>query len=216
MSADFLLTSCPAPLAHITYAAPGNSSATSATYLEIAPENVWREPFCNWLTQPDTINHIFDEIDPYILHVDSWVELIEQRVADTPIANDPNFQNYLDTLADDLTIRDADTNAYAQRVIREIADTFLEAANSAFITYISQGAIHNWEYVTAGLSFGDAPTDHFDDVALLSWLDFFCDFPIADIDANGNITNWRDRNGNIIAAPQITSATNTTNTDKDN
>ena len=82
MSADFLLATCPAPLARITYTAP--TTATSVTYLDVAPEEVWREPFRNWLMQPDTINRILADVDPFSAHVDSWAELIEDRIDGKP------------------------------------------------------------------------------------------------------------------------------------
>lgn len=212
MSANFRYTSCPAPLAYITYAAPYGSSGAAETRLEVAPENIWRKPFHNWLKKSETINHIFNEIDPYTSDTDGWVELIEQRVAGTPIADDPEFQAYLDTLRDDLTIHDA-AHPYAGRVIFEVANVFLETAHSVFVTHVSQGAILNLEYITGGVNVGDVPTEHFKNVATLRWLDFFRNFPIANIDAHGNITEWRDHNGNIVAAPQITPAANT---DEDN
>ena len=200
MSADFLFAACPAPLARITYAT-GTNAATAVTYLDIAPEEIWREPFRNWLMQQDTINRILGEIDPFAAHVDNWAELIESRVDGETIANDAGFRAWLDAFVSDPVIRDANINAYTQRAMREIADTFLEAAYSAFVTYVSQGAIYKREYITAGMSWGDSPTDNFDDVALLSWLDFFEDFPIADIDSDGNIVAWHDYDGNEVAAP---------------
>ena len=195
MSADFLLTSCPAPLAHITTAFPNN---TSCTDLDIAPEHIWASPFRVWLEKTDTINTILRDVDPCTMEgASSWQEFIID-----PLTNDDDFADYLTHLDETLTITDeeARTNPYAQRVICKITDTFLEAAHSAFVTYVGQGAIHKWEYVTAGLSIGDVPTDHFDEVALLSWIDFFTDFPIAEI-TDGTVTGWVYRDGDAATAP---------------
>lgn len=226
MSIDFLLASCPAPLARVAYTAPSNTSnpdtsstASSITRLEIAPKELWGAPFYAWLNQPATINRIIDTIDPFAAHVDTWAELIESRVGGEEIARDAGFRAWIDAFATNPVIGDTETDtaetdtntqSYEQRAIREIADTFFEAAHAAFVTYVSYGAIHKREYTTGGMSWGDAPTEHFDDVKLLSGLDFFMNFPIADIDAHGGIdthgtvTAWHDYDGNTVAAPTTT------------
>mgnify|MGYP006913874672 CR=1 FL=1 len=204
MSADFLFASCPAPLAHITTTLPNN---TSYTDLDIAPETVWAEPFHAWLEKTATINTILQNVEPYAMEGSySWQEFILNRVDRSahvdPLTDDEAFADYLTHLDETLHITDneAHTNTYAQRVIHEITKFFLETAAAAFTDYVSQGTIHKWEYVTGGVSWGDAPTDHFDEVAALSWIDFFTDFPIAEI-TDGTITGWVDREGNAVTAP---------------
>lgn len=242
MPIDFLLASCPAPLARVTYTAPSNTSnpntpstASSITRLEIAPKKIWGKPFYAWLNQPATINRIIDTIDPFAAHVDTWAELIEARVGGEAIAHDAGFRAWIDVFATNPVIGDAETDTakadttdanttgtdtntqnYEQRAIREIADTFFEAAHAAFVTYASYGAIHKREYTTGGMSWGDAPTEHFDDVKLLNQVDFFVEFPIADIEvhngdiAHSTVTAWRDHDGNTVVAPSTTVPTATT------
>ena len=50
------------------------------------------------------------------------------------------------------------------------------------------------------MSWGDGPTDHFDEVAALSRIDFFKNFPIVKI-TNDTVTEWVDREGNTVPAP---------------
>mgnify|MGYP006902693552 CR=1 FL=1 len=204
MSADFLLASCPAPLARITTTLPNN---TSYTDLYIAPERVWAGPFRVWLEKTTTINTILRDVDPCVLeNAASWqnfiIDHIDRSAHVDPLMDDNDFIDYLEHLDETLTITDdeARTNAYAQRIIHEIVQFFLDAATTAFVTYESQGTIHKWEYVTAGMSWGDAPTDHFDEVAALSWIDFFKDFPIAEI-TDDTITGWVYRDGDAAVAP---------------
>lgn len=204
MSADFLLAACPAPVARITYTMPNK---TSFTDLGIAPETVWYEPFRTWLEKVSTINTILHDVEPYVLeNASSWQDFVIDRVARSarvdPLATDKDFAEYLAKLDETQTITDeeARTNAYAQRVIREITAFYLDAATTAFVTYEAQGTIHKWDYVTGGLSWGDGPTDHFDEVAALGWIDFFTDFPIAEI-TDGTVTGWVDRDGNAVTAP---------------
>ena len=204
MSADFLLAACPVPVAQITYTMPNN---TSFTDLAVAPETVWYEPFRSWLEKVSTINTILRDVEPYVLdNASSWQDFVIDRVSRSahidPLATDEDFAEYLTHLDETLTITDdeARTNAYAQRVIREITAFYLDAATTAFVTYESQGTIHKWDYITAGMSWGDGPTDHFDEVAALSRIDFFTNFPIAKI-TDDTITEWVDREGNTVTAP---------------
>lgn len=204
MSADFLLAACPVPVAQITYTMP---TGTSFIDLAVAPETVWYEPFRAWLEKVSTVNTILHDVEPYVLdNASSWQDFITDRVSRSarvdPLAKDKNFAEYLTRLDEKLHITDeeARTNAYAQRVIREITAFYLDAATTAFVTYESQGTIHKWDYITAGMSWGDGPTDHFNEVAALSWIDFFKDFPIAKI-TDDTVTEWVDREGNTVPAP---------------
>lgn len=204
MSPDFLLAACPVPVAQITYTMP---TGTSFTDLAIAPETVWYEPFRAWLEKVSTINTILHDVEPYVLdNASSWQDFVIDRVSRSarvdPLAKDKNFAEYLTRLDETLHITDeeARTNAYAQRVIREITAFYLDAATTAFVTYESQGKIHKWDYITAGMSWGDGPTDHFNEVAALGRIDFFKNFPIAKI-TDDTITEWVDREGNTVPAP---------------
>lgn len=204
MSADFLFAACPAPMAQITYTMPNK---TSHTYLNLAPKTVWYEPFHAWLKKVSTVNTILQSVEPYLLEkAHSWQGFVLERVSRSarvdPLADDEDFINYLAKLDKTRTIDDneACTNPYAQRVISEITTFFLNAATRVFVTYRPQGTIYNWEYVTGGVSWGDRPTDHFDEVAALSCIDFFTHFPIAKI-TDGAVTGWVDREGNTVTAP---------------
>ena len=204
MSADFLFAACPVPVAQITYTMPNK---TSHTYLNLAPKTVWYEPFHAWLKKVSTVNTILRDVEPYVLdNASSWQNFVIDRISRSarvdPLATDKDFAEYLTRLDETLHITDdeARTNAYAQRVIREITAFYLDAATTAFVTYESQGKIHKWDYITAGMSWGDGPTDHFDEVAALSRIDFFKNFPIVKI-TNDTVTEWVDREGNTVPAP---------------
>ena len=204
MSADFLFAACPVPMAQITYTMPNK---TSHTYLNLAPKTIWYEPFHAWLKKVSTVNTILRDVEPYVLdNASSWQSFVISRVRRSarvdPLTKDEDFAEYLTRLDETLHITDneARTNPYAQRVISEIAKFFLNAATRVFVTYRSQGTIYNWEYVTGGVSWGDRPTDHFDEVAALSCIDFFTHFPIAKI-TDGAVTGWVDREGNTVPAP---------------
>ena len=204
MSADFLLAACPAPVAQITYTMP---TGTLFTDLGVAPETVWYKPFRAWLEKVPTINTILQNVEPYVLdNASSWQDFITDRVSRharvDPLRDDADFMDYLIHLDETLTITDeeARVDAFAQRVIREITAFFLDAATTAFVTYESQSTIYKWHYVTGGMSWGDGSIDHFDEVAALSRIDFFTDFPIAKI-TDDTVTGWVDREGNTVAAP---------------
>lgn len=216
MSAQFIAAYCAAPLVRRTLtnsAAAGD--AASVTYFDVAPKELWYEPFRAWLYQPDTIATIIDTAEPFSTGFDNWSELVDNAITADAIANEPGMRALLDTLdaAPAQQLDNAADNPYAQRVIDEIAERFLKAAQTAFVDHVTDGVVHKREYLTAGISYGDAPTEHFDDVLLLSWITFFEDYPIAVMDDNA-VIGWVDHDGNDVAAPRgITPRENTSGDD---
>lgn len=198
MSADFLLTACPAPLAHYS----SSLANMTVTNTGIAPETTWREPLQRWLEKPETINTIMATVEPYVVTADEgWGSFVLEQLDPTkPV--DPGLEQYCLALNDNPVI-DLDTvsnNAYARVVIKHISEHFMDAAYSAFADHNAEGTVYNGEFITAGLSWGDAPTEIFDDVALLSWIDFFKNYPIAVI-VDDELTGWVDHAGNPVPAP---------------
>ena len=201
MSADFLLIGCPAPLAH--YSSPCLNITINGT--DLAPESTWREPFQHWLEKPETINTIMATVEPYVVGADEgWGSFVLEQhdINNDPTKPvDPGLEDYCLALNDNPVI-DLDTvshNAYARVVIKYISERFMDAAYNAFADNNAEGAVYKGEFITAGLSWGDAPTEIFDDVALLSWIDFFVDYPIAVI--TDRITGWIDHTGKPTRAP---------------
>ena len=202
MSADFLLAACPAPLAEYS----SSLSTVTTINTNIAPESTWHEPLQRWLEKPATINTIMNTIDAYIVGSDEgWGSFVlEQHDLNNDPTKpvDPGLEAYCLALNDNPVI-DLDTvssNAYARIIIKHISEHFMDAAYSAFTDHNAEGTVYNGEFITAGMSWGDAPTEIFDDVALLSWIDFFKDYPMAVI-VDDELTGWVDHAGNPVPAP---------------
>ena len=198
MSADFLLAACPAPLAEYS----SSLSTITTTNTDIAPESTWREPLQRWLEKPATINTIMNTVDAYIVGADlGWGSFVLEQLDPTkPV--DPGLEQYCLALNNNPVI-DLDTvsaNAYARVVIKHISEHFMDAAYNAFADHNAEGTVYNGEFITAGMSWGDVPTEIFDDVALLSWIDFFKDYPIAVI-VDDELTGWVDHDGNPVPTP---------------
>ena len=202
MSADFLLTACPAPLAKYS----SSIRTVTVTNTDIAPESTWRGPLQRWLEKPETINTIMETVDAYVVAADEgWGSFVLEKLDpdnDPTKPVDPGLEAYCLALNDNPVI-DLDTvshNAYARTVIKHISEHFMDAAYSAFADHNAEGTVYNGEFITAGMSWGDVPTEIFDDVALLSWIDFFKDYPIAVI-VDDKLTGWVDHDGNPVPAP---------------
>ena len=207
MSADFLLAACPAPLAQYRY----TPSATSATaddiaYTELAPEYAWIDQFRRWLAKPETIDTILQTVDIYTIgSYDGWGDFVRNSVYYSELEDDviDGLDAYCDTLNANLTITNntAEDRIYAPIVTQQISEYFIDAAHNAFVSNAAEGAVHNNQFITAGLSWGDVPTAIFDDVSLLSWIDFFKDYPIAVI-AGDEIIDWVNHEGTSVSAPE--------------
>ena len=143
-----------------------------------------------------------ETVDPFLVSADEgWGSFVLDQIEDTkPI--DPSFEDYCQALNDNPVI-DLDTvvsNPYAHETIKHISKHFMDAADNVFVENTAQGTVYNDEFITAGVSWGDVPTDIFDDVALLSWLDFFTDYPTAVI-VDNKLVGWVDHKGNPVSAP---------------
>lgn len=198
MSANFLLAACPAPLAK--YSTSIHAAALIGT--DLAPEYTWHKPLQRWLEKPETINTIMDTVDPFSIGPDEgWGNFVLEQL-DVTLSSDPGLEQYCLTLNDNpvIDLDTVSTSTYAQMVIKCISERFIDAACNAFTDNSSDGTVYNNKFITAGMSWGDVPTEIFDDVALLSSLDFFTDYPIAVI-VNGKLTCWVDHNDNSVPAP---------------
>lgn len=201
MSQYFMLAACSAPLAHYSYS---NDNNITVYYDDIAPKETWYEPFRQWLENVDTINTIMDTI--YALDFfgtdDTWGQAILDYLGDIdPIANDPGFIAYCTTLDEKPYISEDDPDTYAYAAITSISSHFLDIAHNAFVGNYNEATVYNGELITAGPSYGDRPTNIFNDVVLLRQINFFDDYPIAEI-VNGDITGWVDHDGNPVDPSQ--------------
>lgn len=198
MSADFLLATCPAPLAEYS----SSLRTMTITNTGLAPESTWREPLQRWLEKPETINTIMDTVDAYIVSIDGgWGSFVLEQLDPTkPV--DPGLEAYCLALNNNpvIDLNTVSTNAYARVVIKHISEHFMDAAYNAFVEHNAEGTVYNGEFITAGMSWGDVPTEIFDDVALLSWIDFFKNYPIAVI-VDDKLTGWVDIDDNPVPGP---------------
>lgn len=202
MSADFLFAACAVPQAKYSI----HYANTTVTHTDVAPESTWREPLQHWLNKPENINTIMDTVDiDTITNADGWGSFVLHRIDDTyddgsPI--DPALEDYCFALDGDpvIDVDTAESNPHAQIVIHHIGSCIMDAALSVFSYNSSKGTVYNGEFVTGGLSWGDAPTEVFNDVVLLDQLNFFRNYPIAVI-VDKTIVRWVDKHGNTVPAP---------------
>lgn len=203
MSDAFLFAACPVPLAqYITINTNDNNNTTSYRY--IAPEKAWEKPFRHWLSHTDTANAIMNKVDinDYLPSYFGWGNAVVDYALDNNLscATELEFAKYCKNLNSGSGITHDVPQYYAHVTTQCISSRFMNAARNVFSNDNAEGVFHKGEFFTGGTSWNNVPTEIFDNVSLLSDIDFFNDFPIATI-VNGIITDWQDKDGESINPP---------------
>ena len=203
MSATFLFAACPVPLAqYININLDNNNATTSHRY--IAPEEAWEKPFRHWLEHLDTANTIMNTVDIYEFAPSylEWGDAIRDYALDNNLScvSEPEFTEYCNNLERNKCIPHNAPQYYAHITTQYISSRFMDAAYNVFSGDSLEGMFYKGEFFTGGNSWGDAPTEIFDDVVLLSTINFFDNFPIATV-VNGSVVDWQDKEGNSINPP---------------
>lgn len=177
MSAVFLLASCPAPLARYT----STLRATTRSWIDIAPQETWLGSFHEWLTTPETVQTIANDLDISHTGYHTWSELIIDNLnaTDKHLETDSGFTHALHTFNTTLDLDDM--RAYEHIVTQAVANYFTSLATFVFDPVTEEGTVYKGEFITAEQNYGDTPSEIFRCVTVLSYLNFFTDAPVAEV-----------------------------------